>query len=234
MYIVTGVSRGLGKAIVEELLKRNERVIGIGRSHHFAHPNFSFLPCDFSSPAEIENLSFPELTGSITLINNAGVIGDIKRISDQASLDIGHVMAVNVISPMRLLHCIYSKLEDKTGFTLVNISSGAANRAIPSWASYCASKAALNMLTETFYLEELEKDNHPKVYTIAPGVIDTDMQVQIRSTEKKHFSSLENFKELKASNSLFSTSEAADRLMALLNKPFTGQIHQDLRDIETY
>jgi benzil reductase ((S)-benzoin forming) len=232
MYIVTGVSRGLGKAIVEELLGRKEHVIGIGRTHSFDHPNFSFLECDFSTPDKIENLEFPQLKGTVTLINNAGIIGDIKRISDQNTLDLEHVMAVNVISPMQLTQLIYGKTESKDDFTLVNISSGAANRAIPSWASYCASKAALNMLTETFYLEELEKDNHPKVYAVAPGAIDTDMQVQIRLTEKADFSSLENFKELKESNSLFSASEASNRLLALIDKPFTGQIQQDLRTIE--
>lgn len=232
MYIVTGVSKGLGKAIVEELLKHNQRVIGIGRSHHFEHPNFSFLECDFSSPGEIENLIFPELVGPITLINNAGVIGDIKRISDQAFLDIGHVMAVNVISPMRLLHFVYSRVENKSEFSLVNISSGAANRAIPSWASYCASKAALNMLTETFYQEELEKGNHPTVYAVSPGVIDTDMQVKIRSTDKADFSAVGNFQELKNSNSLFSATEASSRLLSLLNKSFAGQTMQDLRTIE--
>lgn len=232
MYIVTGVSRGLGKAIVEELLGRKEHVIGIGRTHSFDHPNFSFLECDFSTPDKIENLEFPQLKGTVTLINNAGIIGDIKRISDQKNLDLEHVMAVNVISPMQLTQLIYGKVESKNDFTLVNISSGAANRAIPSWSSYCASKAALNMLTETFYLEEIEKGNHPKVYAVAPGVIDTDMQTQIRSAEKSDFSALENFQELKNSNSLFSVTEASNRLLALIDKPFTGQIQQDLRTIE--
>ena len=113
MYIVTGVSRGLGKAIVEELLGRKEHVIGIGRTHSFDHPNFSFLECDFSTPDKIENLEFPQLKGTVTLINNAGIIGDIKRISDQNTLDLEHVMAVNVISPMQLTQLIYGKTESK-------------------------------------------------------------------------------------------------------------------------
>lgn len=233
MYIVTGVSRGLGKAIVEELIERNEKIIGIGRTHSFNHPNFSFLHCDLSDPKTIETLKFPEFQGKVTLINNAGIIGEIKRISDQTTSDLENVFNVNVVSPMHLLQRIYAKVESKNEFTLVNISSGAANRSIPSWANYCASKAALNMLTETFYLEELEKGNHPTVYAVAPGVIDTDMQVQIRSTEKQHLSSLENFVEFKNSDSLFSPKTAALRLLKLLKKPFEGQINQDLRNVTT-
>lgn len=232
MYIVTGVSRGLGKAIVEELLGLNKAVIGIGRSHNFDNPNFTFLECDLSNPNSINKLVFPKLVGHVTLINNAGVLGKIKRISDQSSLDLDQVLTVNVLSPTSLLHRVYSKVENKNNFTLVNISSGAANRAIPSWAAYCASKAALNMLTETFYLEELEKENHPIVYAVAPGVIDTDMQLEIRSADVVNFSSLESFKELKDADKLFSPREASKRLIKLLDMPFTGQVHQDLRGVD--
>ncbi|MEJ6583183.1 MAG: SDR family NAD(P)-dependent oxidoreductase [Crocinitomicaceae bacterium] len=234
MYIVTGVSRGLGKAIVEELLERNEKVIGVGRSHNFDHSNFSFLECDLSHPEKINELDFPVLYGSVTLINNAGILGEIKRLSDQTVFDLDKIMMVNVVSPMCLSQVVYAKVQSKKDFALVNISSGAANRSIPSWAGYCASKAALNMLTETFYLEELEKGNHPTVYAVSPGVIDTDMQVQIRSTEKANFSSVENFQELKKSNSLYSAKEATLRLLDLLKLPFNGQIPQDLRTIETH
>lgn len=231
MYIVTGVSRGLGKAIVEELLEKNEKVIGIGRSHGFNHPNFSFLECDLASPESIEKLDFPEFKEKIVLINNAGKIGDIKRLSDQITNDLQTVLNINVTSPIYLMKKVYSKVKDKSAFSLINISSGAANRAIPSWAGYCASKAALNMLTETFYMEELEKGNNPIVYAVAPGVIDTDMQEQIRNSHQSDFSSVDNFKELKSNNSLFSPNEAAQKLLNLLEKPFQGLVFQDLRKL---
>ena len=233
MYIVTGISRGLGKAIVEQLLDSGETVLGIGRSHDFSHPNFSFLSCDFGNVDEVNNLKIELPEEPITLINNAGIIGNIQRLSDQETSDLQEVMQVNVISPMLLLQNVYSQVSDPSSFTLVNISSGAANRAIPSWANYCASKAALNMLTETFYLEEKEKENHPKVYAVAPGVIDTDMQVQIRAASDIDFSSVENFREMKASNSLYAPELAAKKLLKLLKQPFSGAVFHDLRTIET-
>tara|TARA_R110002072_G_scaffold302779_2_gene488653 strand:+ start:13197 stop:13904 length:708 start_codon:yes stop_codon:yes gene_type:complete len=233
MYIITGVSKGLGKAIAELLLDKGELVTGIGRNSTIEHDNYTFQKCDLTNSLEIENLTFDLLEEAVILINNAGIIGEIKRLSDKKKLDLDSILQVNTIAPMLLAHKIYQKIENKDSFTLVNISSGAANRAIPSWAGYCASKAALNMLTESFYLEEREKGNHPKVYAVSPGVIDTDMQVQIRSSKKSDFSSVDNFIGMKEENQLFTPQEAALRLIQLLNAADFDSIFYDLRQVET-
>lgn len=231
MIIITGVSRGFGKAIAELYLSKGEKVIGIGRSAKIDHTNFSFVSCDLSDLDAVRNLKFDSFSEPVTLINNAGIIGEINRLSDQKVCDVDQVMTVNVSAPVILAHKLYQQIENKDLFTLVNISSGAASRGIPSWASYCASKAALNMLTQTFFLEEQEKGNSPKVFAVAPGVIDTGMQDQIRATNPENFSSLENFKVLKEDGSLFSPEDAAARLYALVHLPFTGEIFFDLREI---
>ncbi len=231
MIIVTGVSRGFGKAIAELYLSKGEKVIGIGRSANIEHTNFSFISCDLSDLNAVRNLAFDSFSEPVTLINNAGIVGEINRLSDLEVSDVDQVMTVNVSAPVILTQKLYKKTENKDLFTLVNISSGAANRAIPSWASYCASKAALNMLTETFFLEEQEKGNHPNVFAVAPGVIDTGMQDHIRATSPANFSSLENFKSMKEDGSLFTSEEAARRLHALVHLEDTGEIFFDLRDI---
>lgn len=231
IYIITGVSRGMGKAIAENYLQKGFQVIGVGRSHNIDNSNFSFIECDLSNTDQVKSLFVDQkFDQPVTLINNAGIIGGIGRISDQKELVLEHVMTVNVTSPMILLQTIYNNMSNKADFTLVNISSGAANRAIPSWAAYCASKAALNMLTEAFYLEEQEKGINLKAYAIAPGVIDTGMQEQIRSASKEDFSAVDNFKQMKEEGVLFSPEEAATRLESVLNKEFTGEIKCDLRD----
>ena len=231
MIFVTGVSRGLGKAIAELYLSKGEKVTGIGRSAEIEHENFSFVQCDLSDLNAVRNLELTVSNEPVTLINNAGIIGEITRISDMKHVDVDHVLTVNVSAPVILTQKIYQYLENKDVFTLVNISSGAARRAIPSWASYCASKAALNMHTETFFLEEQEKGNNPKVYAVAPGVVDTGMQTQIRSANPENFSSLDNFKSLKDDGKLFSSEEAASRLFQLLCFDYVGKTFYDLRDI---
>lgn len=233
MIIITGVSRGLGKAIAEQYLAKGEKVYGIGRSSSILDSNFTFISCDLSNLDAVNALHFETISEPVTLINNAGIIGNIKRLSDQISIDFDEVMTVNVTSPVLLTQKIYAAIPNKNEFTLVNISSGAANRAIPSWASYCASKAALNMITETFFLEEKEKGNHPKVYAVAPGVIDTGMQAQIRGVELNDFSARDNFVAMKEDGVLFSPEEAANRLIFLLKEAYSNSVFVDLREVHT-
>lgn len=231
MYYVTGVSRGLGKAIAELLLSQNYFVTGIGRNNSIEHSNFTFVECDLSNPASIKQLDLDIDQDECVLINNAGMIGEIDRYSFSHDDLLQQVLQVNTVAPMELAKCIYRQLTNKGKFKLVNISSGAANRAIPSWAAYCASKAALNMMTEAFYLEEQELGHSPKVYSVAPGVIDTAMQEQIRNTSKSQFSAVENFKKMNEDGQLFSAKEAATLLLKLINGSFDGQIFHDLRQV---
>ena len=230
MIIITGVSRGLGKALAEYYLDKGETVIGLGRQNFIEHPNYSFFQIDLSLPTAINELDLSWVHGEVTLINNAGIIGEIGRISEMGTWDLENVLQVNAIGPMQLAKRCYN-LSSKDNFTLVNISSGAASRAIPSWAAYCASKSALNMLSETFYLEELELGRTPKVYAIAPGVIDTPMQEEIRGANPKSFSSLQNFIALKKEERLFTPSYCAKLLDQLLSKQYEGDVFYDLREL---
>lgn len=230
MYIVTGISRGLGKAIVEELLERKEAVCGIGRSNPFGD-TISFAECDLSNPQEVNALKLTLNPGNITLINNAGIIGEIGRISEKSTSDLEEVMQVNVFAPMAITRKVYGLINPEDTFILVNISSGAANRSIPSWASYCASKAALNRLTENFYLEEKECMRSIIAYAVAPGVIDTDMQAEIRAASAEDFSGWNNFVRMKEEGQLYTSREAATRLLMLLDLPFSGDVFQDLRSL---
>lgn len=232
MIIITGVSRGLGKAIVERYLNNGGQVMGIGRSHSFDHPNFQFVKCDLSNLEEVRNLQFEQFSAPVTLINNAGIIGNVNRLSGDEVTDIDRVLTVNVSAVAILMQKVYAAVSNKNEFTLVNISSGAGRRAIPSWAAYCASKAALNMLTETFFEEEKELGHSPKVLSVAPGVIDTGMQTQIRNADASQFSGLDNFVRLKDEGELYSPEHAALRLEVLLTQNTGEDIFQDLRNVE--
>ena len=230
MYFITGVSRGLGLAIARILLDKGEKVCGIGRAHKIIHPNFTFMNCDLSDQSAIKSLIFELPKEPITLINNAGLLGHVGRMSELDELDLSTVLQVNTVAPMELAIKIYDRVEDKNQFTLVNISSGAANRSIPSWGAYCASKAALNRLSENFFLEERERGNKPKVYAISPGVIDTDMQSEIRSNSVENFSSVQKFIELKEQSELFTADESARLILALIEKPYTEEVMFDVRN----
>ncbi len=231
IYIVTGISRGLGHAIVSELCTSNARVIGVGRSNPFGEA-IQFHTCDLADPKAVASLSFDlEGASAVTLINNAGILGKIGRISENATSDLEEVMQVNVFAPMALTRKVQAALDAEIPFTLVNISSGAAHRSIPSWASYCASKAALNRLTENWYLEGQELDQNIRAYAVAPGVIDTGMQAQIRSVSSETFSAVADFIRMKEEGTLYSSQVAAHKLLSLLEKPYSGEVFYDLRNV---
>lgn len=231
MVIITGVSSGIGQALALHFLKKEEKVIGIGRSHSIQHTNFTFLKCDLNDLESVKKLDF-DFTDvlQLILINNAGVIGSIERISQQSQSDIQEVLTVNTIAPMLLTQMILKQFPKKQPLVLVNISSGAGKRAIPSWASYCASKAALDLFSLTIYEEEKELGRSLKVYAVSPGVVDTAMQTKIRSAHLPTFSSLETFIQLKDQNLLASTSLVVEKLQQLLDQPFDEKVIYSLKD----
>ncbi len=214
---ISGVSKGLGKALAEQYINLGCKVVGMGRSHSISHPNFRFIEVDLRNIYALEAIDF-QADDEVILINNAGVIGHIKRLSDQKQLDIQEVITVNTIAPMVLAANLLKQIPLNQIVTVLNISSGAASRSIPGWASYCASKAALDRFSETLYMEEKEKGRAIRVFSIAPGVIDTEMQSTIRASQAEDFSSLETFKVLKLNNELQSAEETAVNLIDFLNR----------------
>ena len=212
--IITGVSRGLGYALANEYLKKGIFVIGIGRNNKISHINYSFLKCDLSSWNEVEKLEmdFPA-SAEYLLINNAGIIEPINRISDQESDSSARILQVNTIAPIQLIRKMSHFCPENSKLTILNISSGAGRRALPSWANYCASKAALDIFSETFQLEEIEKGKLTKIFSLAPGVIDTEMQSIIRASDSEKFSSKDNFLNLKKENQLISPKAVAQKII---------------------
>ncbi|MFN5417808.1 MAG: SDR family NAD(P)-dependent oxidoreductase [Flavobacteriia bacterium] len=215
MYVyITGVSRGLGFALAENFLNHGNFVFGIGRTNSIENEKYNFIECDLSDNNEVDSLqiNLPE-NEEILLINNAGILGDVKRVSDQEVDFSQSLFQTNTISPIQLCRKFSRWCEEKNcKLTIINISSGAGRRAIPSWANYCASKAALDLFSETFQLEEIEKGKETRIFSLAPGVIDTEMQINIRNTEKSNFSSQESFELLKAENKLQSPADTASKI----------------------
>lgn len=218
MVIITGASSGIGKACAEFYLAKGEHVVGISRTQEIKHENFKFVSCDLSdynALAQLELTDYLNEDDRFLLINNAGTVGAIKRSHKVELKDYYNVAVLNIVALQHLcsqfLRC---NLPNKT---IVNISSGAAQRPIPSWAAYCASKAAVDMYSETLQAEIDEVKGTTKVFSLAPGVVDTNMQVAIRNSNEKDFSSHQKFVDLKESNELRSPKEVAELLHKWLN-----------------
>ena len=101
-----------------------------------------------------------------------------------------------------------------------------------SQAAYCAAKAGMDHFTRCVALEEAQAPNGARLCSLAPGVIDTDMQVQLRGADAAAFPDRANFEALKAGGQLTSPEEAARRVLAWLARPdFGAEPVADVRDV---
>jgi NAD(P)-dependent dehydrogenase (short-subunit alcohol dehydrogenase family) len=114
---------------------------------------------------------------------------------------------------------------------VLNISSGLGRRAMASQAAYCAAKAGMDHFSRCLALDEAAKPNGVRVCSLAPGVIDTDMQVQLRGADAAAFPERNNFAALKQQGLLASPADAAARVLAWLARPdFGANPVADVRD----
>jgi len=106
---------------------------------------------------------------------------------------------------------------------VLNISSGLGRKAMASQAAYCAAKAGIDHFTRCLAMDEALKPNGAKVCALAPGVIDTDMQGQLRSASHATFPDQPRFAQLQEKGLLTSAEEAARQVLAFLHRPDFGQ-----------
>lgn len=222
-YFITGTSSGIGKALVERLLElENSKIAGYARSHvNFNNDNYCHQIIDLSDEKLLNNFSFPAIkeADKIVLINNAGTLGQIAHVGNLSSQDLQKSIVLNVNAPLVLSNLFVKAYQNHSAEKIiVNISSGAASFPYDGWVAYCASKAALDMITNVMNVEQKNKEKPVYVYSIAPGVVDTQMQDQIRATDKSQFSNLDKFIELKTENKLYNVKDVANKLVDFINK----------------
>ncbi len=237
-FFITGTSRGIGKALTKTLLEDdNIKVTGISRANSIKHPNYNHITTDLSDLSDTESIFFPDLhdTEEIILINNSGVMSEIIRLGKLKNSSIINDYHVNVVSPSILMNNFIKKFQNYNNKrTIINVSSGAGRHAVDAWSVYCASKSALDMISETVALEQAFQtfENQIKIYSVAPGVIDTKMQDQIREVSIDNFSNVEKFINLKENNELFSPEKAASLLLKIINnRDDFGDVILDVRDL---
>jgi benzil reductase ((S)-benzoin forming) len=235
-YIITGISSGIGEALVKILLKQNNtKVIGISKKNIFSNEKYYHIFSDFSITEFIENIQFPEIeeNDEVFLINNAGVISEIKRIGNVETKSIINDFNVNAIAPLLLINKFIKKYQNiNSKKTILNISSGAGRHTIDAWTTYCASKSAMDMFSENIYVEQqfYPEEMRFSIYSVAPGVVDTPMQEKIRNSDENNFSEKEKFVLLKKNNQLSNPNDIAEKLIFCLDKGLFKKVKIDLRE----
>ena len=227
--IITGTGNGIGKATAELLLKKGYLVFGYSRTNKINHPNFTFTPIDLSDLGQVNDLTLPIISSNnVLLINNAATIGSIVPFDKKETSDIINEYNLNLVSPTILCRKFITTYTYQEKL-LINIGSGAANSPIPSWSIYCATKAALDMLTQVI---AEEKHKNLKVFSVHPGIVDTNMQKTIRETNKDLFPLLSKFTEYHSKNELETATIAAQKIHYIIrnSNKFTKNI-LSIRDV---
>ncbi|MEX2379451.1 MAG: SDR family NAD(P)-dependent oxidoreductase [Vicingaceae bacterium] len=232
---ITGTSRGLGKALAEQYLKKGDTVVGMSRSSSINHPNYQHISIDLSDIDSLEKVVFrpTEDAESYILINNAGTLGEVKHVGDLDSLMIARSVALNITAPMVLTNKFVGALcNEKADKYVLNIGSGAGSSAIDGWSVYCSSKAAINMFGAVFDKELMLKDSNCKVRTLAPGIIDTKMQSEIRQASIEHFSERKRFENYKNNNELSSAREVSSKIISNFDRIYKKE--DSVQSIRSY
>jgi NAD(P)-dependent dehydrogenase (short-subunit alcohol dehydrogenase family) len=239
LFVVTGASRGMGAAIAAQLLADpGHTVIGIARRGNdalAAAAAKSGAACeqwqaDLAEPVAVaarlrewlaakDGAAFAEAT----LINNAPALTRAGPLEDCSLEELSGALRVGLEAPLVLTAAFLRATAGWRGQRRVlNISSGLGRRAMAGQATYCAVKAGMDHLSRAVALDQALHPHGARIVSLAPGVIDTDMQAQLRGSSEAGFPERRMFVELKESGRLSSSHDAAARVLAWLARPDFG------------
>ncbi len=226
LVLITGASSGIGLALACVLASRRvpllltarrrellERVAGRLRHLGGAVEAHAVDVADLRSMRDALSAA-RDLGGLSAVVNNAGVLQPIGPVADTDPQAFEQHLRTNVVGVLNGMRLALQFRGAGQPLRVVNISSGAATRAIRGWGAYCASKAAVNQLTQVAALENA--DGLTSIVSVAPGIIETAMQRAIRKEDETRFPDVGQFVTLKDKGLLLAPVEAAAALAWLV------------------
>lgn len=238
--LITGHSRGLGAALTLQLLSQGHRVLGISRMPagglgSAPRQQFHELSLDLGQPTALSQFlsasivaDFFDHAQQAILINNAGLLGPIGVFGTLADDQVLQSVTVNIGAALALSNSFLNATARCPDRRLVHVSSGAGRSAYAGWGVYCAGKAALDHHARCLAIEQHQG---LRIESLAPGIIDTGMQAQIRATPLDQFPMRPKFDQLKENGALVSPDVVAKKLLQhLLGQHFGQTPCTDLRD----
>jgi len=233
-FFVTGSSRGLGAAFVQNLQNQGEDVWSLARGEN-SSPGTRFESYDLARKGYLDFfhrwLSQEKVT-AFYLINNAGLLGEVSLMGNLSGEQVMTPYKVNLEAPLLLMNSLTAKVRS-TGVTgrILNISSGAGRKPMAGWSLYCGTKAALDM-TSRVLAQEAEQEELPlRVLSMAPGVVDTGMQAEIRGQKKENFPLLDKFHQYHKEGALLDPKRAAEVILSVfLSENYENGALEDIRN----
>lgn len=250
LTILTGASRGLGRAMAAQLLRRGDTLLTLSR-----HPDAALeaaarehgatleqWSADLADPAEANGLFGAWLSEfasrhagamprRVNLVHNAALLTPPGPIDDVSPGTLSDALRVGLEAPV-LLTATFLRLTRGWGGDrrVMFISSGLGRRAMAGSAPYCAIKAGLDNFARALALDE-QQAGGARVVSLAPGIIDTDMQATLRGADRQVFPEGARFAEFKSTGALDTPASAAAKVLRYLDRDdFGTQVLADVRD----
>jgi NAD(P)-dependent dehydrogenase (short-subunit alcohol dehydrogenase family) len=229
--LITGASRGIGASLAERYAELGMRLVLCSRSAPAMGEGENVIArsVDVRDEGSVEKLvaDAEDRFGVIDLwVNNAGILEPMMPIRD-VSVDafrehidinlVGAFIGTKAFIQHRRRARERAGAESLAEGVLINVSSGAAWSVYRGWGTYCAGKAALLRLTEV--VAEEEAGSGIRFHSIAPGVVDTVMQAQIRAAHVEDFPDVGRFQEMKRDDAFNSGRFVADEFLAIAFDP---------------
>jgi len=238
LAVITGASRGLGRAMAAQYLAGGAFVLGLsrGQSAELAATgaaNLEQWPADLSDPLPLAGrlaawLSDFErrgaLPGRVRVIHNAALLTEPGDAADTDPADLARSLRVGLEAPVALTAAFLRATVHWTTADrrVLFVSSGLGRRAMAGSAAYCAQKAGLDHFARALALEEQARPHGARVASVAPGIVDTDMQRQLRGADPGRFAAQGTFAGFHSSGALDSPAAAAAKVIALLERDDYG------------
>lgn len=240
LVVLTGASRGLGRAMAAQLLQQphttllciarhpEQRLHDEPRGEGSTLLQWSLDLAD--APAAAARLT--DWLGSLqgdrfaraALVNNAAALSQPGALEDTPLAELSAALRVGLEAALLLSAAFLRNTATwPADRRLLNISSGLGRRAMAGSTAYCAVKAGMDHFSRAVALEQAALKNGAKVVSLAPGVIDTDMQVQLRGADRRRFPEGEFFADLKTQGRLDSPATAAAKVLAYLQRSDFGR-----------
>lgn len=232
-FIITGTSRGIGESLATQLLNDNHHIFCISRTINDKlielakeqNNRLTYHPFDLNNLSGIDQLfeelfsiikSEPEID-AVHLINNAGMLSPVAPIELNSADAIIENVNINLLAPMIITSQFIKHTQalnvDKR---IMNISSASAKYLLPSQSCYSTSKAGLDSFSKSVSLEQMNKPYPAKVVSVYPGMIDTQLQTEIRSVSTEHFPYVDQFIQIAQEGKLQTPEYTATKLIKIL------------------
>lgn len=177
--VITGGSRGFGRYLAEEFVKKNHRVVTISRRPLSDSVSWNHVIADISSTKQLshafDDAMFLHGDRIDIWINNAAMSGGYKSFVDFEDKEIQDIIAINLTAPMFFTKKAFDIMSMQcTGGDVFNIvGAGSNGKGTPNFALYGATKAGIKQFSMTLH-KELEH-NTTQIHLLSPGMMDTDL-----------------------------------------------------------